>query len=583
MIAESNTETRAWEKWIRPDLGLLRLTRKTPPELRLLGTRQRLHFAALTIERVIVGCCDLLLAGSMYLLFLLLQGAHTAHTHWWTPPSTLAAALDTAALVVIRVALDLFSTRSIVAYVQDLSTDLLLQLTQGYNELQWTRFVQRNRSELLNHTTSTAREAANFYHLSIEIVASSIVILLMTAALIDQSPLVATGLAATVALFYGLHRFLVRARLQRAALEREESSRILHRTLADMFASAREMRSYSIGAFLQERIRGQARTVGLSYRRIAFLPHVARTIADQGVVLLFLLVVTAVELRHGDTRQLLSLLVFYFVLCRRLLPMISQLSFLVGQMESSYKSVLVISDELLDCATNRRSELMTHVPQFGFILELDDVCFSFPKCYAVLNNISLSMRTGDTVILRGASGSGKSSLLNLVAGLLEPSSGALRVERDRVAYVPQEIVLLDDSIRNNLLFGPSQATDQELMNALSVANLSEFVSALPLGLETQVGDNGVLLSGGQRQRIGLARAILRGASLLLLDEATSALDEANETLILDNLKASGVAILLVTHRLHRTGQGGRVVRLEHGYLFEDASEADEIVRAQVHL
>ena len=109
------------------------------------------------------------------------------------------------------------------------------------------------------------------------------------------------------------------------------------------------------------------------------------------------------------------------------------------------------------------------------------------------------------------------------------------------------------------------------MKALAVASLEEFVATAPLGLDTGVGDNGVLLSGGQRQRIGLARAILRGATLLLLDEATSALDEVNEARVLANLRALGVAVLLVTHRFQREMAGQRVLRLKDGCLIEEES------------
>src|SRR6185437_12057643 len=105
-------------------------------------------------------------------------------------------------------------------------------------------------------------------------------------------------------------------------------------------------------------------------------------------------------------------------------------------------------------------------------------------------------------------------------------------------YVPQEIALLDDSIRNNLLFGLPNKSDQELMAALATAQLTDFVAAQPSRLDTGVGDNGALFSGGQRQRLGLARAILRGPRLLLLDEATSALDAENERRILESLSAS---------------------------------------------
>ena len=110
------------------------------------------------------------------------------------------------------------------------------------------------------------------------------------------------------------------------------------------------------------------------------------------------------------------------------------------------------------------------------------------------------------------------------------------------------------------------------MDALAVANLETFVAALPLGLDTEVGDNGVLLSGGQRQRLGLARAILRGGSLLLLDEATSALDEESESKVLENLSASGVAVLLVTHRVGGWTFSQRAFRLQEGSLIEEAIE-----------
>jgi ABC-type bacteriocin/lantibiotic exporter with double-glycine peptidase domain len=185
--------------------------------------------------------------------------------------------------------------------------------------------------------------------------------------------------------------------------------------------------------------------------------------------------------------------------------------------------------------------------------------------------VNLSIREGETVVLYGVSGIGKSSLLNLIAGVSQPITGAVRIDRRSVAYVPQEIPLLDDSIRNNLLFGLPKKSDEELMSALAAAMLDEFVATQPLGLDTSIGDNGALFSGGQRQRLGLARAILRGSQLLLLDEATSALDEENENQILENLSASGMALLIVTHRANAQQYADRVFRLEEGSLVEDLS------------
>ena len=142
--------------------------------------------------------------------------------------------------------------------------------------------------------------------------------------------------------------------------------------------------------------------------------------------------------------------------------------------------------------------------------------------------------------------------------------------------MPQDAALLDDSIRNNLLFGLPAKSNAELMKALAIANSRGICCSAALGLDTGIGDNGVLFSGGQRQRLGLARAVLRGASLLLLDEATSALDEENESQVLENLSGSGVAVLLVTHRALKPGFAERVFRLR-GRSLDRRSDQDRSV------
>jgi ABC-type multidrug transport system fused ATPase/permease subunit len=534
-----------------------------------LGNRQRLILVLLTLGRIAVGFCDLLVAAAMYLLFLLLQGRAFSHHLWLTPMTVLSAAVVTAVLVVLRGLLDLFSARSAFRQIQNLHTAFLLRLTEGYSRIQWGRFVECNRSELSARALQTTREAADFYHRCIELTSNLVIVAVMTAALVYQSLAAACALGFAVAAFYAGHWFLIRRRLQVAASSREISLRCLQRNLADMFSSGKEIRTYGNHDFFQERIRRQAERVAVNNLHVAFLPQFTRIAADQGAVLLFLFIVILVELRQGDLTRLLSLLVFYFVLSRRLLPLISQISLLAGQMDGSYENVRIVDFELNQCRKHRELALPSLLPDAGMVMQMAQVSFSFRGRETILRNVNLCMREGETIVLHGASGIGKSSLLNLIAGVSQPLTGVVRVDRASIAYVPQEITLLDDSIRNNLLFGLPQRSDEELMKALETARLDEFVSAQPLGLDTGVGDNGALFSGGERQRLGLARAFLRGGRLLLLDEATSALDEENQRQVLENLSASGKAILLVTHRVHTRALGHRVFRIEEGSLIEE--------------
>ncbi|MGB7191262.1 MAG: hypothetical protein WBD10_14060, partial [Acidobacteriaceae bacterium] len=322
----------------RPDVSEVEPCRRKSRQFRtaigLLENRQRIFLAVLTLERIAVGCCDLSMAAAMYLLFMLLQGRPPEHSFSWIPKTTLSAALLTAALVALRALTDIGSARSLFRYIQNLYTSFLLRLTQGYNHMQWSRYVERNRSQLVCHSLYTARDAVEFYQSCIEMAAAVAIVAIMTAALIYQSPFAASLLGGALAVFYGVHRLLIRGHLQTAASSREHSLRELQKSLADMFSSGKEIRTYGNYSFFHHRIALHAKRLAAGTLRLALLPQVARVIADQGAVLLFLCILIAVELQRGDARRLLSLLVFYFVISRRLLPLISQISFTAGHIES---------------------------------------------------------------------------------------------------------------------------------------------------------------------------------------------------------------------------------------------------------
>lgn len=536
--------------------------------LGLLRGRQRIVLALLTAFRIVVGFCDIALAAAMYILFLLLQGRTPTHRFWWSPQTIIAAALFGAAMVLARALTDILSSRLAYRQIQNLYTDLLLRLAQGYCQMNWRRFIQRNRSELANHAVNTAREAADFYHRAVELVASVVIMLAITIALLYQSLVMAAAFGCGLILFYGIHRLLVRNAVGAAASHRESSLQQLHHTLADTLSIGQEIRAYGNQSFFLRRIQQQAKHLAVACQRSIFRPQVARIVSDQGIMLIFLGFILVVALRQGDARQLLSVLAFFFVLSRRLLPLVSQISLIAGQMENSYQSVRIVSSELEECQRYGAPAVSTQMPAAGFVLELHHVSFSYRPGFPVLHDINLSLRPGEAIVLRGPSGIGKSSLLDLIAGVLQPESGTIHVHQRDIAYVPQEVPILDESIRDNLLFGMRGISDDALMKALAIARLDQFVRSLPLGLDTRTGCNGALLSGGERQRLGLARAILRSPQLLLLDETTSALDVENEHQVLENLRAAGLAVVLVTHRLHAFHFPHREYWLQNSYLVE---------------
>lgn len=545
----------------------------------LLRPGQRVVLAMLAALRTAVGVCDLVFAGAMYQLFTLLQGGSSGVSSRWVPHTVTSACLLTGALVLLRLVLDLFATRAVVEHIQKLYADLLLRLARGYSEMRWNAFLQRNRSEMLKHAIHTALDAAFFYQLLVEGVAGLVIALLLTLALGVRSPLVLAGLAVLSCALWWLNRSALRERLASSGAERERAGRLLQRTFSEALAAGKELRVRRNHFFFEDVLRAEAARLGRSNMQLAFLPQLSRLVAEQGVVLLFLATLVLVQLRGGDVRQLLSLLVFYFVLSRRLLPALSQLALSAGQLQGAYENVSVIAAELRACRDDRAAAPQPQPPSSGIMLEIEDLVFGFEDGRQILRGARLHVAAGEVVLLQGPSGIGKSSVLNLVAGLLDPAAGSLRLDRSRLAYVPQEVTFFDASVRTNLLFGAAHRPDDAIWRALEQVGLAAHVAGLAQGLDTPVGDGGLLFSGGERQRLGLARALLQGATLLLLDEATSGIDEATELQILRRLAGLDLAILMVSHRTDAGLYAHRTYRLEGGLLRESSSRNSVAARA----
>jgi len=229
------------------------------------------------------------------------------------------------------------------------------------------------------------------------------------------------------------------------------------------------------------------------------------------------------------------------------------------------------------------------VQQVSGRLTLDRVSHRYAEADRdAVHGVSLDIVEGETVAFVGSSGSGKSTMLNLVLGFVRPTSGRilldgadmqtldLRSVRRHVSVVPQESALFEGSIRDNIAYGLDDVPPERTRQALVDANAAEFIDALPDGWDTLVGERGARLSGGQRQRLAIARALIRDPRILLLDEATSALDPQSEALVkgaLDRLMA-GRTTLIVAHRLSTIRRADRIIVLERGEIVEQGGHAD---------
>ena len=228
-------------------------------------------------------------------------------------------------------------------------------------------------------------------------------------------------------------------------------------------------------------------------------------------------------------------------------------------------------------------------------IRFDRVSFSYREDQPVLRDISFTVEGGQTVALVGASGAGKSTLVKLLFRFYDPTSGAIHIDnqsiegvtlaslRQSIAIVPQDCVLFNDSLRENIRYGRPSATDTEVELAVNAAHLDQFVSQLHDGLDTTVGERGLKLSGGERQRVAIARAVLKNAPILVFDEATSSLDSHAEQAVLSAFRelAGRHTALVIAHRLSTIVDADKIVVLNDGKVVESGSH-EQLLSADGH-
>lgn len=225
-------------------------------------------------------------------------------------------------------------------------------------------------------------------------------------------------------------------------------------------------------------------------------------------------------------------------------------------------------------------------------IEFCDVNFSYQNNQETINNLNFSIKAGQSVALVGHSGGGKSTIMNLLLRFYDPQLGKITLDghniadltlaslRSSMSVVNQEVMLFDDTVLENIRYGKTSATEEQIIEAAKMAEADEFIANLPEKYQTKVGQNGIRLSGGQRQRIAIARAILYNAPILLLDEATSSLDPISEKLIKDALKTlmKGKTSVIIAHRLSTIMHCDKIIVIQNGRAVEEGNHSELLAK-----
>ena len=513
------------------------------------------------------------------------------------------------AIFYVKSALRFYLQRSIFQFGYNQQGELRLKLLRAYLDAPYTFHLQRNSALLIQNVISETQQFCNRILLSTLNTAVHVIILFtLLILLIITDPLATSVVLGLLIILVGLYsRF--RQSLASWGQDMSESQTDMIRIIHHSLGGLKETRLIGCETYFTNQMEVQAQRYADAMSSLLSFRILPRLIIEPFIIT-FLLGFTAFFLLSGrEIQEITSVLSIFAMASIRIMPSITGVTAGISGVRSGTFAFNQLYQDLRELETieqeknqkigvnyqSNNSEIRTHPITLNKQIKLEKITYRYPKSPDTsLQNISLSIKQGQSIALIGKSGAGKTTLVDIILGLLTPEKGDMLVDnasvyqnlrswQQLIGYIPQSIFLIDDTIARNIAFGvPDHLIDEEkLAKAIAAAQLQELVTELPEGIHTSVGEQGVRLSGGQRQRVGIARALYHEREILVLDEATAALDSETESLVTEAIKSlSGTkTMIIIAHRLTTVEHCDLIYVMEKGRIIKSGTY-EEVVLAQ---
>ena len=570
--------------------------------------KQRLQYAGLFILQLVETALDFFGVALILPFVRLMISAEQMQTVWWYQLVTkvigtsemssvlLFLTILMAVVYLIKNAFIMFLIWLRINFIGKSKIRMGARMITCYMHKPYTFHLQRNTSEIIRNINGDVNGAFSVISAMFALVSDALIVISLTVYLFAVDFIMTIGVLIALAICSVVYFLIVRKKIRSFGQENRKVTAKMYKAIQQAMGGIKEVKIMGREKFFADVYkRCGAESVELSkrYNLISAVP--GRLI--ETLCMFAILTIVAIKIVKGeDLREIVPNLSAFAIAAIRLMPRANSVNGHINSITFNKPSLEALYEDLTESdreEAERQKEIEEKKKQNRTVdigeernIFAKNITYTYPnKNEPVLRNVSVTVKAGESVGIVGLTGAGKTTLVDIILGLLKPQEGtvcygALDIHEDymewqkHIGYIPQVIYLVDDTIRNNVALGVEEDKIDEdaIWRALENAQLADFVRSLEEGLDTVIGERGVRISGGERQRIGIARALYYDPEILFFDEATSSLDNATEKALMKSINALGAqkTMIIVAHRLTTLSGCDRVYKVEKGCVSETA-------------